>query len=345
MARNITFRTQLLGGVSEFCLDSKLPLLQNNLHLVELIVLLARYQEEGVSLFPKVYLTDSIRTVSSMLPGGDRLKIGQSKLGIDGIKEAIKKCAPLAIEGWLIYLSCEQNNIEFGLFRGPANPISVRVDSVLLDENTDLPIVKVYQVASDCVEISCNNGQGYNVFLNHRREDSSAPLESFDFLISAITSKASAKDLDPVKTYLGKAMNDALRKSHGCLIAVTALDDVPPSLKDDGIFFDEPIDFLSLVALTSRNEHKESAPFDLISRGSLLHGMLNSDGIVLFDDKARVLGYNCFVSLGSDVIEKVNGGARKRAYTSLSQKVGTEFSAVFIQSQDGWSEFKGVENE
>lgn len=41
----------------------------------------------------------------------------------------------------------------------------------------------------------------------------------------------------------------------------------------------------------------------------------------------------------------INGGARKRAFGSLSSKVGTELSAVFIQSQDGWTEYKGSNDE
>jgi hypothetical protein len=42
MPTNITFRTQLVGSVYEFCRNSELPLSNNALHLVELIALLAR---------------------------------------------------------------------------------------------------------------------------------------------------------------------------------------------------------------------------------------------------------------------------------------------------------------
>ena len=107
----------------------------------------------------------------------------------------------------------------------------------------------------------------------------------------------------------------------------------------DGVFFDDPINYEELVDLTSKNEIDAS---DLISKGSILQGMLNSDGIVLFDTKARILGYNCFINLNGQNGASINGGARKRAFIALSEKVGDEFSAVFIQSQDGWSEYKGV---
>lgn len=339
MARNITFRTQLVGGVSEFCTESNLLLIQNNLHLVELIVMLARYQEEGVNLCPKVYLTSDVKSMTAMIPGGDVLKIGCCDLNISGLKDAIKKCAPLATDGWLIYLSGCSQTAEFGLFRGPTNPISVRVDDVLMTKTEQMSVVKLYQVASDCVEVHCNNGSGFNIFLNHRKEESSAPLESFDALISTITSEATEKQAEPTTTFLSKILIESLRKSHGCLIAVTSHSQAPPSLSEDGVFFETPIDYAELVELASRNEVDAS---DLISKGSLLQGMLNSDGIVLFDNKARILGYNCFVNLNGQSGTSIHGGARKRAFVALSEKVGDEFSAVFIQSQDGWSEYKGM---
>ena len=48
MPVNITFRSKLIGDVHNFCKNSKLGILNDQLNLVELIVLLSRYQEEGV---------------------------------------------------------------------------------------------------------------------------------------------------------------------------------------------------------------------------------------------------------------------------------------------------------
>jgi hypothetical protein len=71
--------------------------------------------------------------------------------------------------------------------------------------------------------------------------------------------------------------------------------------------------------------------------------MLNSDGIVLFDNHARLLGFNYFVSSPSP--QRVLGGARKRAYSVLESKLGNGLTAVLMQSQDGTSHFKGSNNE
>ena len=186
MPHNITFRTQLLGGVTEFCQESGLPLINNSLHMVELIVLLARFKEEGVSLCPKVYLTNNMHALTSMLPDVEKIRIGSSTADSQGIKLAIKKCAPLAIGGWLIYIHNNQQEIEFGLFKGSSNPISVLVDDVIMSENGGVVVAKAFQIADECVEIRANNGLFHYVFLDHRKEDAPPPLQFLNELVSAI---------------------------------------------------------------------------------------------------------------------------------------------------------------
>jgi hypothetical protein len=171
MPKNITFRTQLLGGVSEFSQNTSLPLFSNTLNLVELIVLLARYQEEGERLCPKVYITNDISALCAMLPDSERIKIGTCRADVNGIKETLKKCAPLATRGWLIYFHNYDDAIDYGLFKGASNPISVLVDDVVMTESNDLIVVKAFQIADECVEIQSNNGGLHYIFLNHRKEE------------------------------------------------------------------------------------------------------------------------------------------------------------------------------
>ena len=128
MPNNITFRTHLLGSVTEFCHNSNLATLQNSLNLVDLIVRLARYQEEGLKLFPKVYLTSNIEETIRMLPEAESLKIGIAGKNSEGIKRSLKECAPMANGGWLVYINEMQDNIEYGLFKGSSNPTAVLVD-------------------------------------------------------------------------------------------------------------------------------------------------------------------------------------------------------------------------
>lgn len=261
MPYNITFRTQLLGSVTEFCQESGLSLINNSLHMVELIVLLARFKEEGVSLCPQVYLTNNMDALTSMLPDVEEIYIGSSTTDPTGIKLAIKKCAPLAIGGWLIYIQNNQQGIEFGLFKGSSNPISVLVDDVIMSENDELVVVKAFQVADECVEIRANNGLFHYVFLDHRREDAPPPLQFLDKLVSAIVENVSNKTKEPTMSFLKKLLFETLRQSHGCIIAVTNMKRAPKFLSDDGVILKNPIDFEELINQTKNNK---LSPFCLV---------------------------------------------------------------------------------
>ena len=340
MAENITFRTQLVGGVAEFCHASALPILGDTLNLVELIVKLARYQEEGVKLCPKVYITNNIEQIKTLLPGGEALKIGSASPDVDGIKEALKKCAPLATEGWLLYIQNNSDSIEYGLFRGSESPISVLVDDVLMTPEEDFKLVKVFQVADECVEVRSNNGEYHYIFLDHRKESAKPPLHYLNDLVSTICESVDPEHKEATISFLKKLLFESLRQSHGSLIAVTNMKRAPKFLSDDGVILDQPIDFPILIASLKKNDIPASY---IESKASLLKGMLNSDGILVFDSTAKLLGYNCFVK--SSKKDNVIGGARKRAFSTLKGKVGSGLRAAFMQSQDGWSDFFGGHND
>ena len=336
MLKNITFRTQLLGGVSEFCTESMLKTFANPIHLVELIVLLARYKEEGQSLCPKVYVTNDIQRIRSMLPDSESISIGRCQIDIQSMKIALKKCAPLANSGWMIYLNENGPEVEYGLFKGSSNPISVLVDDVILTPADSFYVVKAFQVADDCVEVRSNCNGFHYVFLNHRKEDSTPPLKYLDDLVDAITSNLEDADQGPTKSFLRRLLFESLRLSHGCIIAVSGMKKPPKFLSEDAVILKEPIDFAKLVQLLRSKSIDQSY---LESKGHLLKGMLNSDGIILFDSNSRLLGYNCFVKVQNK--DQIIGGARKRAFAAVKSKIGKGVSAVFMQSQDGWTDFIG----
>ena len=149
-----------------------------------------------------------------------------------------------------------------------------------------------------------------------------------------------APDLrEALASFLKKVLFTAVRESHGCLVAVTNMTRPPAFIADDGVILESPLDFSWLVAQLKKGDIQATL---LTNKGSLLKGMLNSDGIILFDDNGRLLGYNCFVKVKHDA--GVIGGARRRAFAALSGKIGKGLSAAFMQSQDGWTEYVGANN-
>ena len=106
---SITFRTQLLGTMSDFSKACELTLATPEV-LVDLIVRLSRYRAEGAELVPQVYLTDDIELLVRMLPDGESIFVSSSTPNSTGVSEMLKVCATLATEEWRVF--CQQHEEE-----------------------------------------------------------------------------------------------------------------------------------------------------------------------------------------------------------------------------------------
>ena len=335
---NITLRTHLIGSVTDFCNDSGLPFVTPEI-LVDLIVRLSRYQEEGVRLSPQVYLTDNIDSLISMLPDGEKLHLATSTPGTHGIMQMLKVCAPLTTGDWRLFGHKCADTMKFGVFRGSSSPLAVPVDDILLASPTDTSVVKVHQIADECVQIQNSRGTRHYVFFSHKKTESPPPLQHVDDFLASVTQKVAPKDKDTVHSYLKKVVTESLAAGHGCIWAVTTMSRPPRALKD-GMFFYEPIDFHRMIKSVKAGD----LSLDFLERkAELVRGMLCCDGISLFDDRGKLLGYRCFVSLSGS--HGIIGGARKRAFAALKRHLRRGLSAVFLQSQDGLTEFQSARND
>ena len=335
---NITFRTQLLRSVTDFCTTTGLAMATPEV-MVDLIVRLARYQEEGVNLSPQVYLTDNIDLLINMLPEGEKLTLSITTADLHGIDEMLKTCAPLAVGEWRIFGHQCGQDMNFGVFRGSSNPISVGVDEIILtDEDKGAAVIKAHQVVKECVQISSSKGLHHHVFFNHRKEESPPPLHQIENLVRSITKHVDDNERETVQSFLTRVLMTALLNSHGCILAVTNMQTLPEVLLNDAVILDEPIDFPSMTRDLKNSERADRSPYSFERKAELLEGMLRSDGITLFDQRGRLLGFRCFVRISGE--SGVVGGARRRAFESLKQRLGEDLFAAFMQSQDGWTEFE-----
>lgn len=336
---NITFRTQLLGVLTDFCSATALPFATPEL-IAELVVRLARYQEEGVRLAPIVYLTNEMDLIENMLPESEKLQIGTATPDLQGIEAMLKICAPLATGDWRIYGHVFNGDLSYGVFRGSSNPISVDIDTVIMSPHETTVVIKAHQVAEECVELFSSKGPRHHIFFNHKKDSSPPPLEFFESLIQSITFKVKEKQKDPVKGYLTRVLLGAMQNSHGCMIAVTNMKTVPKFLNNDGVQLADPIDFPGMI----RDLQASNIPSAVLERkAELVSGMIGSDGITLFDERGRLLGYRFFVR--SSPTTGVIGGARRRAFATVCRHLGRGLSAAFMQSQDGWTKFESKNND
>ena len=339
---NITFRTQLLGSVTDFCQESGLSMATPGV-LVDLIVRLVRYQEEGIRLSPRVYLTDNIGLLINMLPDGEKLLLSDTTADSVGIENMLKICAPLAVGEWNIFGHQCAERMNFGIFRGSGSPISVGVDEVVLKDQDEAIVIKAHQVAEECVQIANSKGSLYHVFFNDRKEDSLPPLRYMEDLVRSITKRVNDDEKEATQGFLTKTLMATLPRIHGCILAVTSMNRPPKALSNDAVLLDEPIDFPSLIRKLKNEKNIDGSLYLLEKKAEVFEGMLHSDGITLFDQYGRLLGYRCFVRISGE--SRVVGGARRRAFGALKTHLGRGLSAAFMQSHDGWTDFEEASNE
>lgn len=310
---------------------------------MDLIVRLARYQEEGIKLAPQVYLTDDIDLLVNMLPDGEKVSFSLTTPNARGVEEMLKICAPLVIGEWRVFGHQTEQGMQYGVFRGSGNPISIEVDDILLSEQGETTVIKAHQVADECVQIRSSKGHYHYVFFNHRKEESPPPLQYIENLIQCMVKNVNSDEKEAVQGFMKKIVMSALLKSHGCILAVTNMKTPPVVLSHDAVLLREPIDFPSMIRQLKSAKNTGSWLQFIEGKAELVRGMICSDGITLFDEYGRLLGYRCFISLPRD--SGVVGGARRRAFETLKRHLGRGLSAAFVQSQDGWTDFGSKYNE
>lgn len=339
---NITYRTQLLGSIADFCAECALPLATPEV-VVDLLVRLSRYREEGTELAPQVYLTDDIDLLVKMLPEGEKLPISVTSINAGGVEEMLKLCAPLARGEWRVFGQEREQLLHFGLFRGLANPLSITVDDTLLSEQDEINVIKAHQIADQCVQLRSSKNHNHYVFFNHRRQESPPPLQHIDDLVSYIVKSLHIDEKDRMKSFMKNTVTNALLGSHGCILAVTNMKRAPKFILRDALLLTAPIDFPAMIRELMRSTNTSTWLQFIEKKAELVTGMIGSDGITLFDQYGRLLAYRCFIPTPGETA--VVGGARRRAFDTLTRHLGKGLSAAFMQSQDGWTDFRSAGNE
>lgn len=333
---NISFRSHLLGRVEDFVAETGMQPLVTERTIAYMVTALANYTEEGRHLFPELYVTTSIEDLPRFLPGSSSLRVGECAVSEEVPNIAVKHCAPLASRGWCIYVDYNEGGATYGVFRDALSPLAIPVQRALLEQGTGgLKILRIHQSAPACVEMANHKGDSHIVFLSHKREWEPNPRQFVSDLATAICSQVKTKLRETTETVIERAITTGLQESHGALVAVTRGEDTPKFLTD-GRFFSDSINFGHLVDKAASGD--EADRLRLLSHASVLEGMFGCDGIIVFNRRATVLGYNCFIP-SSTRSGPATGGARKRAYEVLKGKIGRGLYAALLRSQDGASEF------
>lgn len=338
MSKNITFRIHLIEGIKDFASECAMGELSRDTVLVDILMALSKYREEGVRLTPAVYLFEDIEQALKLIPESKKVPIGYVNVSATALKSVLKKCAPLARNGWNIYVSGKHKHWNYGLFAEAANPLAIPADQTLFASGSDsIKAVKVHQVADDCVEIRNHLGNEHFVFFSNKKNTAPSPLKHVDALVKEICRSVKKDIKEPVITLLKKILRESFLDSHGTLVAVCKRQ--LPKYLSDGVYLPESIDFVALVGKALRDREELYA---LNSVMPLLKGMFNSDGIVVFNYKAKIIAYNCFIRLPAQKNRAIVGGARRRAFNALTNKLSQGLAAIYMQSQDGLTAYRKV---
>lgn len=340
-----SFRVQLKGSLSDFLKDENMQCSHTEEGLLELVVSLSHYTEEGSLLFPQVLICDDLNTSLKLIQGTDSLQLGIEQRNSCNVAQILKRCAPLSQGGWITYIHRNNNIFPYGVFRASHTPTALDVRGTiasLSEEKVEVPcMILVSWLAEKAVELVGSRSGCVHIYLSARPEDHPSPRDALELLANAVCSDVPVDFKEQTANFSRATLFDAMRRCHGTLVAVGHKEQIIiPDLTEDGVLLQSPIDLAELVRQHKIQNSNETLAA-LMAYTQLLVGMLSSDGIIILDTAYRLLGYNFFVKKSNaQTPGKVVGGARRRAYVELCKMVDEDkLHACFIQSSDGSSEF------
>lgn len=309
--------------------------------LVEAVVQVSNFKEEGFPLAPLVFVGRELGELLGAINGSSPIELGVGPCATQTVHAALKSCAPLA-EGrhWAIYLLIQEGQLRFGIFCTDRSPLRWTSFEVirLLPENGP-PLVGITQLGESIVEVRGPAGAHLYFDFSGSVDRAGNPMRVIKSFVHAVTRDVSEELRPKLKAFYYRLGVDVISGGHGALVAVLDHRQHPPDLLMDGIWLSQPID-LGERALRYEAHHSEADALALVAYGSLFRRMVSMDGITVFGSDGRLLGYNCFIHqqiIGSP-IRQVVGGARRRAFEVLCRELGRSLAAVLYRSRDGAAE-------
>lgn len=303
--------------------------------IVEIVNKIASYFEEGAALFPEVIITndfDFFRTIPSKV-----VFIKECSLAEEEFKQALKLCAPLAVDNWIIFIEVKNNKIKYGLINADILDTTPSLYNQTVgkfgEPIENITIAYIRSIGNKTVELIGFKQRKIVSFTLNQIE--SNLLHDITMLSKTITSDLTLKK-EMLEQVIEKLLLHSIQQSHGNLIGVisdseeilTALHEKEP----DGLYLIEPIDLIQYIDLA---DEEKTSEYSILLRNisSLVSGMINHDGITVISTMGKIFVYHLFIKRNEAVPVHLTGGARKRAFESM--KASGYFNACFYKSQDG----------
>lgn len=334
-----SLRSHVLDLIGSFLYQEKFPsypYLREG--ILDLIDSTSSYREEGEELYPEIFITNKIESVLETLPFCKNVEIDRQPATVKEFTNALKLCAPLSRNGWVIYINVEEIDISYGVVSSEISELSptFRTQAVgeLSQNGDEYSIAYLQNVGNKTVLLKGSEASALICLTLNSR--GSAHGQELSQLCSSLTKDVDAQYREISHSYFEKLIGNALIVGHGNLIGVV-LDDnhkieTLKSRHNDGIYLNKPIDMYELLAASEEEKTREACTSNRLF-SSLLESMLNHDGMTVLTTSGKVIGYHVFVKPQGDEEGGLVGGARTRAF-EIMKRSGC-FECCFYKSQDG----------
>lgn len=310
--------------------------------MVEVIDMLSDYYEEGTHLYPSIVLFDDPQYLR-ILPN-IHYTFYQGAIELKQFKQCLKMCAPLAVNGWNIFMQVRDTSMSWGVITTELKETSLSLTSQILREKEEFCKValitnvgmKTVAMASSGRECECI------VHLSLMNNHAVTSKDIDDFCSCALHN--CQVHTEEFKGYFSKIIGTALQTGHGNLFGIIEERDemqIPNLLKDGVSLIEEPLDFASVYSqlnsdVNTGNTVELNSMLKMMS--ALAISMMNHDGITVFTDTGKIVGYHFIVDNNVSPKDMIVGGARTKAFYAMVES--GLFKGVFIRKQEGETIFK-----
>lgn len=312
--------------------------------LVDVANQLSDYYEEGNHLYPEVILLDDFDYFKMSIPCFYHV-FYEGIIEKKSLLHAIKMCAPLANNGWNIFIELKEDKVRWGVVNSEQSVTNVSMyNQIMGDNQMEHPIVYIRNIGFKTVEfVSKMSTDKYVISLSLRDIDDILKNETSS-LCDVITMDCQ-NNKDDFCSFLEKIINTGVQRGHGNLLVVLKEgNDVCPQIPDilkEGVTLSSPLDLYQCFCNIRESGKDIITHFELQKNADLIMSMMNHDGIMVFSTKGKILGYHYIVENNVKTIEKIIGGARTKAYQKLCKSVSNGFIyAVFMRTQEGTVKFE-----
>ncbi len=316
-------------------------------HLLIIMSEMCNYSEEDHRIRPQIILGVNLQTYFETITPKSYLVMYKDQLSGEHLPRYFKSLALFCDNGWYIVVNVNGDKLEYGIFRRYINIDGERFEdyfkkSFVREIDGHMIIVKAVN-NSDIAVIRCNEPE---LLISQRFIDTNETGQGYEEnylnLATDIVEKCNLEDKDYIKRCVLKILRNFPLKIHGTIMLVVDDSFKLPDVENteisehfplSGIHISPSIDFSNLF-LQYKEVGRYSEAENVYSLTGVFYEMLNTDGITIISNKARVLYYNVFYE--GEIPKNIKGGARKRTATGiLKNQELSGIIGVYFQSQDG----------